>query len=935
MSAAPAMPMRVVDEATRQAAKAAVDACLQEGWTRAALAEHLLGLGISKADYDRAIKAGEPVSAEVHNALAQVSIIGLPKAPRALLTPRPAEIRKHLEWLTEPARGAYDDALIEIAWAPSLEHGITRAELFGLDELDAAVNFATNKSSEGVNVYVGASLKDPEADRHHRTTGDAFYVATAVPIDIDQDYDATRAKMASVCDDGLVVVTGMIPERRSQHWTRLSEPCDDEFAFGHAFAALVAHTGADMRVKDHARVMRLGGTVNYPTKAKQGRGYKPELTAVTVREQRPAVLETLQALAPDQAVLARFDASGRTGGPTGIERGGMFKTGPVENGREEWFRNRLLEDLRDFQENQCGADPTADELWEMSFGAFSDPVNVKNDDGRWTCPDGQKQLRARVENTLRRLRSGQLAKHGLYSYETGIRKDEAEQAKRDREATALPPQAVGVAPQPGEVVDEVQDAITATPAATPQRVFDPWQQWATPGFPLDTLPPLLRSFCEAQAASSGADVSACAMAVLAACSGALDHGFSLKMKRSGSWQVSPRLWVMLVGSSSAKKTPAISSAMAPLRAHDAKLAEDYSRDLARWMEAKEANEKAGADKPALPLRLIANVTTSEKLGEILSRQTRGLLVEQDELSGWLGAMDKYSGGKGGSADRAFWLKTYDGGPKRIDTISRGEAFIKNCSVSLLGGIQPRKLEEMGNLSADGLLQRFLPVMMRRAERPDEVDDAAVTTAYRELVGYLLAVKPCQLLMDDAALEAAKAFQGFTYDMEMVDGLGESFCSFLGKLNGVHGSLMLLLHMLRDPKEGPYTPVGRQVAEDAAKILRDFAIPHALALYRQSADGADWDYLRSLASYVLTSSKDRFTVSDFTSGVHSLRGMGVWEVGQKVSPLVAGGWLEEEESRGVVKAWTVVGGLRELLAERRQEEATRKAETMRAYRELGR
>ena len=46
-------------------------------------------------------------------------------------------------------------------------------------------------------------------------------------MDIDRDYDTTRVRMTAVCDDGLVVTTGLTPERRSQHWVRLDEPCDD------------------------------------------------------------------------------------------------------------------------------------------------------------------------------------------------------------------------------------------------------------------------------------------------------------------------------------------------------------------------------------------------------------------------------------------------------------------------------------------------------------------------------------------------------------------------------------------------------------------------------------------------------------------------------------------------------------------------------------
>jgi len=40
---------------------------------------------------------------------------------------------------------------------------------------------------------------------------------------------------------------------------------------------------------------------------------------------------------------------------------------------------------------------------------------------------------------------------------------------------------------------------------------------------------------------------------------------------------------------------------------------------------------------------------------------------------------------------------------------RGETFIENLSVSIIGSIQPEKLGEIHGLTSDGLMQRFLPI----------------------------------------------------------------------------------------------------------------------------------------------------------------------------------------------------------------------------------
>ena len=48
-------------------------------------------------------------------------------------------------------------------------------------------------------------------------------------------------------------------------------------------------------------------------------------------------------------------------------------------------------------------------------------------------------------------------------------------------------------------------------------------------------------------------------------------------------------------------------------------------------------------------------TTIEAAQEILKDSPNGVLLDQDELSGFFGSMDKYSGARGAQKDRAFWL----------------------------------------------------------------------------------------------------------------------------------------------------------------------------------------------------------------------------------------------------------------------------------------
>ena len=239
--------------------------------------------------------------------------------------------------------------------------------------------------------------------------------------------------MAAVCDDGLVITTGLTPQRRSQHWVRLAEPCDDDLEFQAAFGALVEHTGADQKVKDAARVMRLGGTVSFPSAKKVAKGYCDELTTVTIKpEAAPSAIEALQRLAPGERISERrADHSNRPQGD-GIVRGGGALGQLVTDGREKLFRNLLVEQIRTYQQVN-GCDPTAADLWDGAFGRFQ--AEADNTDASWTDGHGQAQLRARVARTLARLRSGALARVGLYSIDTEAGRAEAQAAQGGRDET--------------------------------------------------------------------------------------------------------------------------------------------------------------------------------------------------------------------------------------------------------------------------------------------------------------------------------------------------------------------------------------------------------------------------------------------------------------------------------------------------------------------
>ncbi len=334
-------------------------------------------------------------------------------------------------------------------------------------------------------------------------------------------------------------------------------------------------------------------------------------------------------------------------------------------------------------------------------------------------------------------------------------------------------------PEPGDKAGASEDHL--------QPIFDPWEDYIVPAFPLDILPPGVERFVIEESRGIGCDPSALAMSVMAAASGALSHKFRLNLMRHKRWWVSPRLWVLLVGPPSRKKTPVIKHALKEIEELQSAAYKKYREALDEYQAAREAFDKKDKNTelpepkpPTRPRRYVISDITVEKLGEILARSPRGLMVKRDELAGWIASMEKYGGKGGGGSDRAFWLQAYDGGPYTVDRISRGELHIENLSVSILGGIQPERLAEMHGLTSDGLLQRFLPVMMGPSTLPIDEPGYQENDQFDTFIRKLIRAEPASLIMSDEALPVFKDIQEHIDKLEKVgDAYARGFEGFLG------------------------------------------------------------------------------------------------------------------------------------------------------------
>jgi len=186
-----------------------------------------------------------------------------------------------------------------------------------------------------------------------------------------------------------------------------------------------------------------------------------------------------------------------------------------------------------------------------------------------------------------------------------------------------------------------------------------------------------------------------------------------KEKDSG-WQECPNLWGAIVGRPGIMKTPALKEVLKPISEIQKRENLRLRKEILDWEEsclAIEKNKDKDASKPVKPIGRDFKVddSTVEALQIILANNPWGTMSYREELIGLLKDMDK----KGQESARAFYLTSWSGDlDYSVKRVSRDSVYIPRVCLSILGGIQPAKLDEyiksavtFGN-GDDGLIQRF-------------------------------------------------------------------------------------------------------------------------------------------------------------------------------------------------------------------------------------
>jgi hypothetical protein len=159
--------------------------------------------------------------------------------------------------------------LIELCWTDPRTGALSRAQHFGTHEIEGLIERAVELNrTPGTNCYIGAALRRPETPKDKRGADADFLAASAIWADIDDD--VVPAAIAECKARGvaptLTVVTGRHPHLRAQMWWRLVTPCRGAEILRNLCSNIAQAIGGDPSVVNPGRVLRLGGSVAWPTK---------------------------------------------------------------------------------------------------------------------------------------------------------------------------------------------------------------------------------------------------------------------------------------------------------------------------------------------------------------------------------------------------------------------------------------------------------------------------------------------------------------------------------------------------------------------------------------------------------------------------------------------------------------------------------------------
>lgn len=211
-------------------------------------------------------------------------------------TPDLAAIRADLAFMTRRWHELGQKTWIEVRAFD--EHGTPQIGRFRPDWIDGdggAVDWIADMNRRGRNCY---AVRNPVRDTVSGSAKDTDILAALyLWADCDEGHAAENVLRFPGPKWVAAVTTGKIPSTRVHTYWELAQPCTDLAAWRDMQSAIARHFGSDPSVINPSRIMRIGGTISWPSTKKRGRGYVDELTTIRTEYPEPREPVTMDQMA--------------------------------------------------------------------------------------------------------------------------------------------------------------------------------------------------------------------------------------------------------------------------------------------------------------------------------------------------------------------------------------------------------------------------------------------------------------------------------------------------------------------------------------------------------------------------------------------------------------------------------------------------------------
>lgn len=303
----------------------------------------------------------------------------------------------------------------------------------------------------------------------------------------------------------------------------------------------------------------------------------------------------------------------------------------------------------------------------------------------------------------------------------------------------------------------------------------------------------------------------------------MDYRFYINANPASNFIEHPILWLALVGKPSQKKTPCLKIGKKILDNFEAMLLEKYEIELEQYkkdyikykveLEAYKQFIKQGKNaeipnEPRKPLK--PRITTQNATVEALCMAINsnkdimlGIGIFTDELAHLFKSFNQYK--STGGNDKEYFLQAWNKDRQNIIRKGSDEDFIVEASHNIIGGIQPKVLDETlfkkGIESTDGMIERWLFCCTDYEETgilPDfkeQYDISALKNCCEKIFKYKINNIPKEYKFEEKALIQFKTFFKTMSNNKKSNNISDLMASYMSKQISYVARFSLVLHCI--------------------------------------------------------------------------------------------------------------------------------------------